>query len=109
MKTCFNKDLKRDNKYVLKHFKRALSAYMESCKKIKLIVCYRYLNYFAGLLSGSIKINAQPLYLTHVTLIGTPSFEPADVLPSTPENYNGGGCRLFLKVLNLYIYFMRHV
>jgi len=39
------------------------------------------------------------MYLTHVTLIGTPSFEPADVLPSTPENYNGGGCRLFLKVI----------
>ncbi|CAB3376138.1 Hypothetical predicted protein [Cloeon dipterum] len=58
----------------------------------------RYLNYFSGLLSGTIKINAQPLYLTHVTLIGTPSYEPADVLPSTPENYNGGGCRLFLKV-----------
>uniref|UniRef100_A0A1B6GPL2 Phosphatidylinositol-3,4,5-trisphosphate 3-phosphatase n=1 Tax=Cuerna arida TaxID=1464854 RepID=A0A1B6GPL2_9HEMI len=46
----------------------------------------RYIDYFSGLLSGNIRINANPLYLTHVTVLGAPSFEAE------------GGCRAFLKV-----------
>lgn len=44
------------------------------------------MDYFAGLLSGNIRINAAPLYLTHVTVLGAPTFE------------NNGGCKAFLKV-----------
>lgn len=45
----------------------------------------RYVDYFAGLLSHNIKVNAAPLYLTHVTVLGAPSFYQ-------------GGCRAFLKL-----------
>nr|CAH7766548.1 unnamed protein product [Callosobruchus chinensis] len=45
----------------------------------------RYVDYFAGLLSHNIKINAAPMYLTHVTVLGAPSFQ-------------NGGCRAFLKI-----------
>uniref|UniRef100_A0A1Y1NBS7 SH2 domain-containing protein n=3 Tax=Photinus pyralis TaxID=7054 RepID=A0A1Y1NBS7_PHOPY len=45
----------------------------------------RYVDYFAGLLSHNIKVNAAPLYLTHVTVLGAPSFQQ-------------GGCRAFLKL-----------
>uniref|UniRef100_T1I935 C2 tensin-type domain-containing protein n=1 Tax=Rhodnius prolixus TaxID=13249 RepID=T1I935_RHOPR len=48
---------------------------------------YEYVNYFAGLLSGSIRINSAPLYLTHVTVLGAPSFESGTC-----------GCRAFIKV-----------
>ncbi|XP_024082728.1 tensin isoform X3 [Cimex lectularius] len=47
----------------------------------------RYVNYFSGLLSGCIRINSAPLYLTHVTVLGAPSFEPGTC-----------GCRAFIKV-----------
>lgn len=46
----------------------------------------RYVDYFAGLLSGNIRINAAPLYLTHVTVLGAPMFE------------TNGGCKAFLKI-----------
>ncbi|XP_063242064.1 tensin-1 isoform X3 [Bacillus rossius redtenbacheri] len=49
----------------------------------------RYVEYFSGLLSSNIRINAAPLYLTHVTVLGAPSFEP----PA-----DDGGCKAFLKV-----------
>ncbi|KAJ8915601.1 hypothetical protein NQ315_003381 [Exocentrus adspersus] len=45
----------------------------------------RYVDYFAGLLSHNIKINAAPMYLTHVTVLGAPSFQ-------------NGGCKAFLKL-----------
>uniref|UniRef100_A0A6P7EYM4 Tensin n=1 Tax=Diabrotica virgifera virgifera TaxID=50390 RepID=A0A6P7EYM4_DIAVI len=45
----------------------------------------RYVDYFAGLLSHHIKVNAAPMYLTHVTVLGAPSFYQ-------------GGCRAFLKL-----------
>ncbi|CAG9814924.1 unnamed protein product [Phaedon cochleariae] len=45
----------------------------------------RYVEYFAGLLSHNIKINASPMYLTHVTVLGAPAFQ-------------SGGCKAFLKV-----------
>ncbi|KAJ1519994.1 hypothetical protein ONE63_004226 [Megalurothrips usitatus] len=62
----------------------------------------RYVDYFSGLLSGSIKINSAPLYLTHVTVLGAPAFEPSH--PDGPDPGGGpgrsvaGGCRAFLKV-----------
>ncbi|XP_052125905.1 tensin-1 isoform X4 [Frankliniella occidentalis] len=65
----------------------------------------RYVDYFSGLLSGSIKINSAPLYLTHVTVLGAPSFEPTH--PDGPDPGGGapgaaggvaGGCRAFLRV-----------
>ncbi|XP_059427310.1 tensin-1 isoform X7 [Carassius carassius] len=46
----------------------------------------RYVHYFAGLLSGHIKINNKPLFLHHVTMHGIPNFE------------SKGGCRPFLKI-----------
>lgn len=46
----------------------------------------RYVEYFSGLLSGSIRINSSPLYLSHVTVLGAPNFIPS------------GGCRAFIKV-----------
>ncbi|XP_015610038.1 tensin-3 isoform X4 [Cephus cinctus] len=45
----------------------------------------RYIEYFSGLLSGSLRISPSPLYLTHLTVLGVPLFEPT-------------GCRAFLKV-----------
>uniref|UniRef100_A0AAR5QJF2 Uncharacterized protein n=1 Tax=Dendroctonus ponderosae TaxID=77166 RepID=A0AAR5QJF2_DENPD len=45
----------------------------------------RYVDYFAGLLSHNIRINAAPLFLTHVTVLGAPSFL-------------NGGCKAFLKL-----------
>lgn len=49
----------------------------------------RYVDYFSGLLSGNIRINAAPLYLTHVTVLGAPSFDASS---------SSGGCKAFLKV-----------
>nr|XP_017212095.1 tensin-1-like isoform X4 [Danio rerio] len=46
----------------------------------------RYVQYFAGLLSGHIKINNKPLFLHHVIMHGIPNFESI------------GGCRPFLKI-----------
>ncbi|XP_051478829.1 tensin-1 isoform X14 [Apus apus] len=46
----------------------------------------RYINYFSGLLSGSIKMNNKPLFLHHVIMHGIPNFE------------SKGGCRPFLKI-----------
>ncbi|XP_066902260.1 tensin-2 isoform X3 [Halyomorpha halys] len=46
----------------------------------------RYVEYFSGLLSGSIRINSSPLYLSHVTVLGAPNF------------ISSGGCRAFIKV-----------
>ncbi|XP_067890814.1 tensin-1 isoform X4 [Heterodontus francisci] len=46
----------------------------------------RYVHYFSGLLSGTIKMNNKPLFLHHVIMHGIPNFEPK------------GGCRPFLKI-----------
>ncbi|XP_038616059.1 tensin-1 isoform X2 [Tachyglossus aculeatus] len=46
----------------------------------------RYVHYFSGLLSGSIKMNNKPLFLHHVIMHGVPDFE------------SRGGCRPFLKI-----------
>ncbi|KAK7501976.1 hypothetical protein BaRGS_00006728, partial [Batillaria attramentaria] len=35
----------------------------------------RYVHYFAGLLSGAIKINSNPLYLHHILIHGVPNFD----------------------------------
>ena len=35
----------------------------------------RYVHYFSGLLSGSIKMNNKPLFLHHVIMHGIPNFE----------------------------------
>ncbi|XP_058794302.1 tensin-1 isoform X2 [Phymastichus coffea] len=45
----------------------------------------RYIEYFSGLLAGSLRISPSPLYLTHLTVLGVPLFEPT-------------GCRAFFKV-----------
>ncbi|XP_021929255.1 tensin-2 isoform X5 [Zootermopsis nevadensis] len=57
----------------------------------------RYVEYFSGLLSGSIRINSAPLYLTHVTVLGAPAFEPAEEREGRAVEA-AGGCRAFLKV-----------
>ncbi|XP_064370832.1 tensin-1 isoform X2 [Dromaius novaehollandiae] len=46
----------------------------------------RYIHYFSGLLSGTIKMNNKPLFLHHVIMHGIPNFE------------SKGGCRPFLKI-----------
>ncbi|XP_032073082.1 tensin-1 isoform X5 [Thamnophis elegans] len=46
----------------------------------------RYVYYFSGLLSGTIKMNNKPLFLHHVIMHGIPNFE------------SKGGCRPFLKI-----------
>jgi hypothetical protein len=47
---------------------------------------FRYVQYFAGLLSGKIKINSNPLYLHHLVIHGVPNLD------------SKGGCRPFIKV-----------
>lgn len=39
------------------------------------LFCSRYVHYFSGLLSGSIKMNNKPLFLHHVIMHGIPNFE----------------------------------
>lgn len=51
-----------------------------------LFLSARYVHYFAGLLSGAIKINSNPLYLHHILIHGVPNFDTR------------GGCRPFIKV-----------
>ncbi|XP_071112259.1 tensin-3-like isoform X3 [Haliotis cracherodii] len=46
----------------------------------------RYVHYFAGLLSGAIKINSNALYLHHILIHGVPNFDTS------------GGCRPYIKV-----------
>ncbi|XP_078408874.1 tensin 1b isoform X4 [Cetorhinus maximus] len=46
----------------------------------------RYVHYFSGLLSGTIKMNSKPLFLHHVIMHSIPNFEAK------------GGCRPFLKI-----------
>ncbi|NXI45017.1 TENS3 protein, partial [Galbula dea] len=46
----------------------------------------RYVQFLSGLLSGSVKMNATPLFLHYVILRGIPSFDA------------GGACRPFLKL-----------
>lgn len=52
----------------------------------------RYIHYFSGLLSGSIKMNNKPLFLHHVIMHGIPNFEskggtvpPALSIPVQPH------------------------
>lgn len=60
-------------------------------------VCmFRYVHYFAGLLSGHIKINNKPLFLHHVIMHGIPNFES-----------KGGGrthCYTFNSSVQFYVY-----
>uniref|UniRef100_A0A8C2GKT4 Tensin 1 n=1 Tax=Cyprinus carpio TaxID=7962 RepID=A0A8C2GKT4_CYPCA len=56
----------------------------------------RYVHYFAGLLSGHIKINNKPLFLHHVIMHGIPNFES-----------KGGGrthCYTFNSSVQFYVY-----
>ncbi|XP_028918909.1 tensin-3 isoform X5 [Ornithorhynchus anatinus] len=62
-----------------KFFDDKVSALMQPSQK-------RYVNFFSGLLSGSVKMNAMPLFLHSVILHGVPSFD------------TGGACRPFVKV-----------
>lgn len=39
------------------------------------VLTSRYIHYFSGLLSGSIKMNNKPLFLHHVIMHGIPNFE----------------------------------
>lgn len=46
----------------------------------------RYIHYFAGLLSGAIRMNNSTLYLHHIIIHGVPNFD------------SKGGCRPFVKI-----------
>ncbi|XP_051869983.1 tensin-1 isoform X3 [Pristis pectinata] len=65
----------------------------------------RYVHYFSGLLSGTIKMNSKPLFLHHVIVHGIPNFESKSGVahaPSGTEGHRGfsfpAGCRPFLKI-----------
>lgn len=65
----------------------------------------RYLHYFAGLLSGSIKMNAAPLYLRYVTIESPPTwlnYERGSLLESSDDEAGNYGSqaewRTFAKV-----------
>jgi hypothetical protein len=82
---------KRDCVYETSHHGLCIVAVMIRCCD------YRYVEYFSGLLSGSIRINSAPLYLTHVTVLGAPAFEPAEGRDGGSVDA-AGGCRAFIKV-----------
>ncbi|KAM8770564.1 tensin-3 isoform 2-T5 [Rhynchonycteris naso] len=62
-----------------KYYDDKVSALMQPSQK-------RYVQFLSGLLSGTVKMNASPLFLHFVILHGTPSFD------------TGGACRPFLKL-----------
>ncbi|XP_061852978.1 tensin-3 isoform X2 [Colius striatus] len=62
-----------------KFFDDKVSALMQPSQR-------RYVHFLSGLLSGSVKMNAAPLFLHYVILHGIPSFDA------------GGACRPFLKL-----------
>ncbi|XP_012888430.1 PREDICTED: tensin-3 isoform X1 [Dipodomys ordii] len=62
-----------------KFYDDKVSALMQPSQK-------RYVQFLSGLLSGSVKMNASPLFLHFVILHGAPSFD------------TGGACRPFLKL-----------
>uniref|UniRef100_A0A8C3KEM6 Tensin 3 n=1 Tax=Calidris pygmaea TaxID=425635 RepID=A0A8C3KEM6_9CHAR len=62
-----------------KFFDDKVSALMQPSQR-------RYVQFLSGLLSGSVKMNAAPLFLHYVILHGIPSFDA------------GGACRPFLKL-----------
>uniref|UniRef100_A0A663MIA2 Tensin 3 n=1 Tax=Athene cunicularia TaxID=194338 RepID=A0A663MIA2_ATHCN len=62
-----------------KFFDDKVSALMQPSQR-------RYVQFLSGLLSGSVKMNATPLFLHYVILHGIPSFDA------------GGACRPFLKL-----------
>lgn len=51
----------------------------------------RYINYFSGLLSGSIRMNSSPLFLHYVLVPMLPAFEPGTGEP-TWDVLQGEGC-----------------
>ncbi|XP_051468833.1 tensin-3 isoform X3 [Apus apus] len=62
-----------------KYFDDKVSALMQPSQR-------RYVQFLSGLLSGSVKMNTNPLFLHYVILHGIPNFDA------------GGACQLFLKV-----------
>ncbi|KAK1334728.1 LOW QUALITY PROTEIN: hypothetical protein QTO34_004294 [Cnephaeus nilssonii] len=62
-----------------KYYDDKVSALMQPSQK-------RYVQFLSGLLSGTVKMNASPLFLHFVILHGTPNFD------------TGGTCRPFLKL-----------
>jgi len=61
---------------------------LELCNP-KIFHFFRYVDYFSGLLSGNIRVNSAPLYLTHITVLGAPAFD---------SGIEGVSCRAFLKI-----------
>ena len=66
---------------------------MHSNTNLTDIIINRYVEYFAGLLSGTIQVNSSPLFLDHVTVVGIPAFQ------------SNGGCRAFFKVIVFHVFF----
>ncbi|NXG66950.1 TENS3 protein, partial [Hemiprocne comata] len=62
-----------------KYFDDKVSALMQPSQR-------RYVQFLSGLLSGSVKMNANPLFLHYVILHGIPNFDA------------GGACQIFLKL-----------
>uniref|UniRef100_A0A286XTS9 Tensin 1 n=1 Tax=Cavia porcellus TaxID=10141 RepID=A0A286XTS9_CAVPO len=52
----------------------------------------RYVHYFSGLLSGSIKMNNKPLFLHHVIMHGIPNFESKGAAPNIPGDSQTSIC-----------------
>uniref|UniRef100_A0A672R1H6 Phosphatase tensin-type domain-containing protein n=1 Tax=Sinocyclocheilus grahami TaxID=75366 RepID=A0A672R1H6_SINGR len=57
------------DRFAMKHFYEDKAMHMGQPSQ------RRYVHYFAGLLSGHIKINNKPLFLHHVIMHGVPNFE----------------------------------
>ncbi|XP_066263659.1 tensin-3-like isoform X22 [Branchiostoma lanceolatum] len=63
----------------------------------------RYVHYFAGLLSGNIKMNNNPLFLHNIVIHGIPNFDSKGEAPSkltTTKLFRNSrkGCRPFVKI-----------
>ncbi|XP_071033232.1 tensin-2 isoform X32 [Parasteatoda tepidariorum] len=76
---CASADQALDRLTMKKFFEDRLSGSMQPSQK-------RYVHYFAGLLSGAIRMNNNSIYLHRVIIHGVPNFE------------SRGGCKPFIKI-----------
>lgn len=76
---CASADHALDRFAMKQFYDDKLSSYMQPSQK-------RYVHYFAGLLSGAIRMNNNPLYLHHIVIHGVPNFD------------SRGGCKPFVKI-----------
>ncbi|XP_054167937.1 tensin-1-like isoform X2 [Oppia nitens] len=76
---CATADQALDRFAMKRFYDDKLDYYMQPSQR-------RYVQYFSGLLSGTIKMNNNPLFLHHIIIHGIPNYDQR------------GGCRPFLKI-----------